>query len=276
MATEKKYQTFAVKVAAAAKAQDLSQTQVAKVCGVTPQSVQRWFTGSSLPRPSHMPSLSKALGISVEELISGVEELHYATQLDLQAFPPSMIKNLYESQEALNAAITRHQQAVTVATKTAYDALILELSYEGYYPNVQDEDRHNSFSVERDDVRYDIELHVRSPSVGDTIRVGRRHQVNSSVPQVSVYAFWSSFSNEPRFFIVPARMFLTREGIALLKAAAAPELIELQRNGHCDTVTKATAEAMAHAHPLWDFVDQFDIADIAKRVAGWELVRDTH
>lgn len=277
----KKYHAFAVKVSAAAKTQDLSQTQVAKVCGVTPQSVQRWFTGSSLPRPSHMPSLAEALGLSIEELVADVEELHFATQLKATDAPtvPSVVSNLWDSQIALNKAISNHAQCAAVATKLAYEKLTEQLSYEGYYLITNESTLNNSFTVERDGVVYQIELHVRAPNVGDTIRIGRRQQApTDNVVYISAYTFWNAADANPRFFILPAKVFLTREGIELLKVAASPELVELHRGswGELDAISDEARTAMAHSHPLWEFVDHFDISDVVAQVSDWELIRHTH
>jgi hypothetical protein len=228
-----------------------------------------------------MPSLADALGLSLDELVAGVDELHFATQLkatDATAIP-SIVSNLWESQTALNEAISNHAQSAAVATKLAYEQLTEQLSYEGYYLITNESTLNNSFEVERDGVVYQVELHVRAPNVGDTIRIGRRPQApTNNVVYISVYTFWNAADANPRYFILPAKVFLTREGIELLKVVSSPELAELHRSQSLerDDISDEARTAMAHSHPLWEFVDQFDIAGVVDQVSDWELIRHTH
>lgn len=50
----------------------LSQTQLAEYCGVKPQAVSQWESGSTKsPKPDHLFAISKATGYSHEWLITG-------------------------------------------------------------------------------------------------------------------------------------------------------------------------------------------------------------
>lgn len=54
------------------KAAGLSQTELAKVIGVSQQTVAYWETSATPPRSDVLPQLAKALGVHVEEILGHV------------------------------------------------------------------------------------------------------------------------------------------------------------------------------------------------------------
>ncbi|WP_237576100.1 LexA family transcriptional regulator [Mycetohabitans sp. B8] len=51
----------------------MSQSQLARAVGVTPQAVQKWEAETAAPRPSKLKSIANALSASVNELVRGTE-----------------------------------------------------------------------------------------------------------------------------------------------------------------------------------------------------------
>lgn len=49
---------------------EVSQSDLARAVGVTPQAVQKWEAGGSEPRPSKLPKIALALGVPLSELLS--------------------------------------------------------------------------------------------------------------------------------------------------------------------------------------------------------------
>ena len=52
----------------------LTQTQLAALVGVPYQTVQRWESGRSTPRPGGMRELARALDVTGEELLAAIRE----------------------------------------------------------------------------------------------------------------------------------------------------------------------------------------------------------
>lgn len=61
--------TFAERLAHAREQAGLTQTQLARQLGLTPQAVQKWEAGGGHPAPSRLPALAQALGVSVDLLL---------------------------------------------------------------------------------------------------------------------------------------------------------------------------------------------------------------
>lgn len=59
-------------------AKELTQEKVAEAMGVSPQAVSKWENNISCPDIFLLPKLSRLLGVSVDELLSGedIEEAH--------------------------------------------------------------------------------------------------------------------------------------------------------------------------------------------------------
>ena len=62
------------------KALGLTQRQMAEQLSVSDKAVSKWETGRGLPEVSLMPSLCAALGITVNDLLSG----EYVSERDYQ------------------------------------------------------------------------------------------------------------------------------------------------------------------------------------------------
>jgi transcriptional regulator with XRE-family HTH domain len=60
----------AARLAALRKAAGLSQTQLAKAIDVSQETVAYWETSSVPPRSDVLPSMAKALGVRVEDILS--------------------------------------------------------------------------------------------------------------------------------------------------------------------------------------------------------------
>lgn len=75
------------------KEKGMTQSQIADILGITDKAVSRWENGESLPETANLLPLSKALGVTVDELLSGgrkecaekEEEKHSETQLKNRA-----------------------------------------------------------------------------------------------------------------------------------------------------------------------------------------------
>lgn len=60
------------RIAALRKRQGLSQEQLAEQVGVSRQAVSKWETGAASPEFDKLAALSACLGVSVDELVTGV------------------------------------------------------------------------------------------------------------------------------------------------------------------------------------------------------------
>ena len=60
------------RIAALRKRQGLSQEQLAEQVGVSRQAVSKWETGAAAPEFDKLAVLSACLGVSVDELVTGV------------------------------------------------------------------------------------------------------------------------------------------------------------------------------------------------------------
>ncbi len=67
-------ETLGKRIAQARKNKNIKQDELAEMLLVSPQAVSKWENDISCPDISLLPSLSKILGISVDELLSGKQE----------------------------------------------------------------------------------------------------------------------------------------------------------------------------------------------------------
>ena len=67
--------TIGKRIALLRKEKGLTQEELAQHMGVSPQAVSKWENDQTCPDISALPRLSKLLGVSVDELLSGKEEL---------------------------------------------------------------------------------------------------------------------------------------------------------------------------------------------------------
>lgn len=66
--------TIGKRIANARKSKNIKQDELAEKLSVSPQAVSKWENDISCPDISLLPSLSKILGITVDELLSGKQE----------------------------------------------------------------------------------------------------------------------------------------------------------------------------------------------------------
>lgn len=66
--------TLGKRIAALRREKGLKQDELAEKLGVSAQAVSKWENDQTCPDISLLPSLSKTLGVSVDELLSGKQE----------------------------------------------------------------------------------------------------------------------------------------------------------------------------------------------------------
>ena len=67
--------TIGKRIAALRREKNLKQDDLAQMLEVSPQSVSKWENDQTCPDISLLPKLAKILGVSVDELLSGKQEL---------------------------------------------------------------------------------------------------------------------------------------------------------------------------------------------------------
>ena len=67
--------TIGKRIAALRREKDLKQDDLAQMLEVSPQAVSKWENDQTCPDISLLPKLAKILGVSVDELLSGKQEL---------------------------------------------------------------------------------------------------------------------------------------------------------------------------------------------------------
>ena len=67
--------TIGKKIAALRREKNLKQDDLAQMLEVSPQAVSKWENDQTCPDISLLPKLAKILGVSVDELLSGKQEL---------------------------------------------------------------------------------------------------------------------------------------------------------------------------------------------------------
>jgi transcriptional regulator with XRE-family HTH domain len=65
-------QPISIAIRALRKRKNLSQKDLADLCGLKYQSVQKWENGTGKPTVAQLPLVAKALGIPVTDLIEGI------------------------------------------------------------------------------------------------------------------------------------------------------------------------------------------------------------
>ena len=68
-------QTIGMRIAQCRKRQNLTQEQLAEKMHISPQAVSKWETEISCPDIALLPELSQLLGVSIDYLVAGKEEL---------------------------------------------------------------------------------------------------------------------------------------------------------------------------------------------------------
>ena len=67
--------TIGKRIAALRREKNLKQEDLAQMLEVSPQAVSKWENDQTCPNISLLPKLAKILGVSVDELLSGKQEL---------------------------------------------------------------------------------------------------------------------------------------------------------------------------------------------------------
>ena len=67
--------TIGKRIAALRREKNLKQDDLAQMLEVSPQAVSKWENDQTCPDISMLPKLAKILGVSVDELLSGKQEL---------------------------------------------------------------------------------------------------------------------------------------------------------------------------------------------------------
>lgn len=67
--------TIGNRIAALRREKNLKQDDLAQMLEVSPQAVSKWENDQTCPDISLLPKLAKILGVSVDELLSGKQEL---------------------------------------------------------------------------------------------------------------------------------------------------------------------------------------------------------
>ena len=68
-------ETIGKRIASLRKEKNLKQDNLAEMLNVSPQAVSKWENDLTCPDISILPSLAKILGVSVDELLSGKQEI---------------------------------------------------------------------------------------------------------------------------------------------------------------------------------------------------------
>lgn len=85
--------TTASRIAAARERKGMNQSDLARVLDVSPQSVQAWEAGRSVPRPQRLKALSDALSVSVAYLMGEeAEQLDSGSNVKLAVQPGQMYR----------------------------------------------------------------------------------------------------------------------------------------------------------------------------------------
>ena len=81
--------TIGKRIAALRKEKGLTQEELADHMGVSPQAVSKWENDQTCPDISALPKLARLLGVSVDELLEGKQELPA-----VRVLPPAERKDL--------------------------------------------------------------------------------------------------------------------------------------------------------------------------------------
>lgn len=75
-------ENIATRIARAREAKGLSQSQLARDMGISPQAVQNWEAGKANPKGDRLSSLAMILGVSVDHLITGAPMKAWPSEVD--------------------------------------------------------------------------------------------------------------------------------------------------------------------------------------------------
>lgn len=83
-------ETIGKRIAELRKQKQMKQDDLAQLLGVSPQAVSKWENDQTCPDISLLPQLAKLLDVTVDELLSGKQEMVPATQV----LPPEQRKDI--------------------------------------------------------------------------------------------------------------------------------------------------------------------------------------
>lgn len=85
-------ETIGKRIAELRKQKQMKQDDLAQMLGVSPQAVSKWENDQTCPDISLLPQLAKLLEVTVDELLSGKQELEPAVKV----LPPEQRKDIKE------------------------------------------------------------------------------------------------------------------------------------------------------------------------------------
>ena len=118
------------------RAKDLTQEQLAELCGVSPQAVSRWETGAACPDIALLPELASCFGVTVDELLgAGQARREALIQGHLQRFDEALNQGLVmDAVELSRAAVLEFPTDWRLQNQLMY-ALFVAGSDDGDVPN---------------------------------------------------------------------------------------------------------------------------------------------
>ena len=118
---------------------DLTQEQLAELCGVSPQAVSRWETGAACPDIALLPELANCFGVTVDELLgAGQARREALIKEHLQRFDEALNHGLVmDAVELSRAALREFPTDWRLQNQLMY-ALFVAGSDDGDVPNWQE------------------------------------------------------------------------------------------------------------------------------------------
>ena len=116
--------TIGKRIALLRKEKGLTQEELATHMGVSPQAVSKWENDQNCPDISALPKLAKLLGVSVDELLEGKQEL-----APVRLLPPEERKDLKDMM--LRVTVDSHEgDRVRVNVPLALVEVAMEIGME--------------------------------------------------------------------------------------------------------------------------------------------------
>ena len=131
--------TLQENIKALRRAKDLTQEQLAALCGVSPQAVSRWETGAACPDITLLPELAACFGVTVDELLgAGQERRNALIQAHLERFDEALNRGLVmEAVELTRIAVREFPADWRLQNQLMY-ALFVAGSDDGNVPGWQE------------------------------------------------------------------------------------------------------------------------------------------
>jgi len=124
------------------RAKDLTQEQLAELCGVSPQAVSRWETGAACPDIALLPELAECFGVTVDELLgAGRERRNTLIQAHLSRFDEALSRGLVMDAVELSRAAAREFPADWRLQNQLMYALFVAGSDDGDVPGWEENQR---------------------------------------------------------------------------------------------------------------------------------------